>query len=29
MIAQAQIERLTFVTRDPENQKYPVNVLEA
>ncbi len=29
MIAQAQIEGLTFVTRDPENQKYPVNILEA
>jgi PIN domain nuclease of toxin-antitoxin system len=29
MIAQAQIEGLTFVTRDPENQKYPINVLEA
>ncbi len=29
MIAQAQNEGLTFVTRDPENQKYPINVLEA
>jgi PIN domain nuclease of toxin-antitoxin system len=29
MIAQAQIEGLTFVTRDIENQKYPINVLEA
>ena len=29
MIAQAQIEGLTFVTRDPENQKYPINVLKA
>ena len=29
MIAQAQIEGLTFVTRDPENRKYPINVLEA
>jgi PIN domain nuclease of toxin-antitoxin system len=29
MIAQAQIEALSFVTRDPENQKYPINVLEA
>jgi PIN domain nuclease of toxin-antitoxin system len=29
MIAQAQIEGLTLVTRDPENQKYPVNVLKA
>jgi PIN domain nuclease of toxin-antitoxin system len=29
MIAQAQVEGLTFVTRDPENQKYPINVLEA
>ncbi len=29
MIAQAQIEGLAFVTRDPENQKYPVNILEA
>ena len=29
MIAQAQIEGLTFVTRDPENLKYPINVLEA
>lgn len=29
MIAQAQIEGLTFVTRDPENHKYPINVLEA
>jgi PIN domain nuclease of toxin-antitoxin system len=29
MIAQAQIEGLTFVTRDPENQKYPIDVLEA
>jgi PIN domain nuclease of toxin-antitoxin system len=29
MIAQAQIEGLTFVTRDPENQKYPINVIEA
>ncbi|HEY0383592.1 MAG TPA: type II toxin-antitoxin system VapC family toxin [Candidatus Elarobacter sp.] len=29
MIAQAQIEGLTFVTRDPEKQKYPINVLAA
>jgi PIN domain nuclease of toxin-antitoxin system len=29
MIAQAQIEGLTFVTRDPENQKYPIHVLPA
>lgn len=29
MIAQAQIEGLTFVTRDPENQKYPINVIAA
>jgi PIN domain nuclease of toxin-antitoxin system len=29
MIAQAQIEGLTLVTRDPENQKYPINILEA
>jgi PIN domain nuclease of toxin-antitoxin system len=29
MIAQAQIEGLTFVTRDAENQKYPINVLKA
>jgi PIN domain nuclease of toxin-antitoxin system len=29
MIAQAQIEGLTFVTRDPDNQKYPINVLQA
>jgi PIN domain nuclease of toxin-antitoxin system len=29
MIAQAQIEGLTLVTRDPENQKYPINLLEA
>jgi hypothetical protein len=29
MIAQTQIEGLTFVTRDPENQKYPINILEA
>jgi len=29
MIAQAQIEGLTFVTRDPKNQKYPINILEA
>jgi PIN domain nuclease of toxin-antitoxin system len=29
MIAQAQVEGLTLVTRDPENQKYPVNVLDA
>ncbi len=27
MIAQAQVEGLTFVTRDPDNQKYPINVL--
>jgi hypothetical protein len=26
MIAQAQIEGLTFVTRDPDNQKYPINI---
>jgi PIN domain nuclease of toxin-antitoxin system len=29
MIAQAQLEGLTFVTRDPENQKYPISVLLA
>jgi len=29
MIAQAQIEGLTFVTRDADNQKYPVRVLPA
>ncbi|HEX3468655.1 MAG TPA: type II toxin-antitoxin system VapC family toxin [Candidatus Elarobacter sp.] len=29
MLAQAQIEGLTFVTRDSENKKYPVHVLEA
>ena len=29
MIAQAQIEGLTFVTRDPDNQKYPVHLLPA
>jgi PIN domain nuclease of toxin-antitoxin system len=29
MIAQAQIEGLTLVTRDPDNQKYPINILEA
>jgi PIN domain nuclease of toxin-antitoxin system len=29
MIAQAQLEGLTFVTRDPNNQKYPVNVMRA
>lgn len=29
MIAQAQIEGLTLVTRDPENQKHPINILEA
>jgi PIN domain nuclease of toxin-antitoxin system len=29
MIAQAQIEGLTLVTRDSENQKYPVHVLPA
>lgn len=29
MIAQAQIEGLTFVTRDPENRRYPVHVLPA
>jgi PIN domain nuclease of toxin-antitoxin system len=29
MIAQAQVEGLTFVTRDPENQTYPINVLAA
>jgi PIN domain nuclease of toxin-antitoxin system len=29
MIAQAQIEGLTFVTCDPLNQKYPVHVLLA
>jgi PIN domain nuclease of toxin-antitoxin system len=29
MIAQAQIEALTFVTRDPENHRYPVHVLTA
>jgi PIN domain nuclease of toxin-antitoxin system len=29
MIAQAQIEGLTFVTRDPANMKYPIAVLPA
>ena len=29
MIAQAQIEGLTFVTRDPINQQYPVHFLRA
>ena len=29
MIAQAQIEGLTLVTRDADNQKYPINTLEA
>ena len=29
MIAQAQLEALTFVTRDPQNQRYPVHVLAA
>ncbi|HEY9179256.1 MAG TPA: type II toxin-antitoxin system VapC family toxin [Candidatus Baltobacteraceae bacterium] len=29
MIAQAQIEGLTFVTRDPQNRKYAVRVLPA
>lgn len=29
MIAQAQIEGLTFVTRDPDNHQYPVHVLQA
>lgn len=29
MIAQAQVEGLTFVTRDSDNQKYPINLLEA
>ncbi len=29
MIAQAQSEGLTFVTRDPENRRYPIDVLEA
>ena len=29
MIVQAQLEGLTFVTRDPENQKYPVHFLAA
>ena len=29
MIAQAQIEGLTFVTRDPENQKYAIRLLQA
>ena len=29
MIAQAQVEGLTFVTRDSENQRYPINILEA
>lgn len=29
MIAQAQVEALTFVTRDPDNRKYPIQVLEA
>lgn len=29
MIAQAQLEGLTFVTRDPENQKYPIHFLAA
>jgi PIN domain nuclease of toxin-antitoxin system len=29
MIAQAQTEGLTFVARDPDNQKYPINILGA
>ena len=29
MIAQAQVDGLTFVTRDPELQTYPINVLPA
>lgn len=29
MIAQAQLEGLTFVTRDAQNQKYPVHFLAA
>ncbi len=29
MVAQAQIEALTFVTRDPDIQKYPVLVMPA
>lgn len=29
MIAQTQIEGLTFVTRDPENRRYPINAIEA
>ena len=29
MIAQAQVEGLTFMTRDPDNLKYPINVLGA
>lgn len=29
MIAQAQVEGFTFVTRDPDNQKYPVAIMPA
>jgi PIN domain nuclease of toxin-antitoxin system len=29
MIAQAQVEGLTFVTRDPDNQRYPVAIMPA
>ncbi len=29
MIAQAQVEGLTFVTRDPQNAQYAVHILEA
>jgi PIN domain nuclease of toxin-antitoxin system len=29
MIAQSQIEALTFVTRDPDAKKYPIHILPA
>jgi len=29
MVAQAQVEGLTFATRDSENRKYPIHVLAA
>lgn len=29
MLAQAQLEGLTFVTRDPDNHKYPVRLMSA
>lgn len=29
MIAQAQVEGLTFVTRDPHSRQYPIHVLDA